>query len=84
MPDLTSLFRIACSPRALPLLASLAISGFAAAPAAANDAVLPYELVENADAGLAGGADRPARYVQDSGDIDDNILLPASAFSTSS
>ncbi len=72
MPDLTPLFRLAGPARAIALLA---IVGFAAAPAAAEDAPLPYELVENADAGLAPG-DQTAGYVQD-GDIDENILLPA-------
>lgn len=77
MPDLMPLFRIARPARPFPFLAALALAGFAAAPAAAEDGALPYELVGGADAGPADGADRPAAYVQDSGDIDENILLPA-------
>lgn len=72
MPDLMSLFRFL---RLAPILAALA--GFAA-PAAAEEVALPYDLSLSADPSpVAAPADAPARFVQDSGDIDDNILLPA-------
>ena len=74
MPDLMPLLRLAGPARALPLLAALAFAGFAAAPAAAEDA-LPLERIAPDDALLTPG-DQTARYVQD-GDIDENILLPA-------
>ena len=77
MPDLTLLLRLARPARFLPLLA--AIAGFAA-PAAAENAALPYELTANADPTLAAGPeDRPARYLQDTDDLDENILLPAAS-----
>lgn len=77
MPDLTLLFRIARPPRSIPLLTTLAIAGFAAAPAAAEETSLPYELTAPDDTMLATGDEQPARYVQDSNDLDENILLPA-------
>ncbi|WP_447757719.1 MipA/OmpV family protein [Sphingopyxis fribergensis] len=62
--------------RSISLFATLAIAGIATAPAAAEDAALPYELAEPVDIGLAPvGEAPPARYFQDS-DIDENILLP--------
>src|SRR3546814_3409032 len=42
MPDLPLFFRLARPARSLPLLALFAFAGFAA-PAAAEDAALPYE-----------------------------------------
>lgn len=72
MPDLTSFFRFAC---ALPLAAALAI--FAAAPAAAEETALPRDLAASTGPIAIGSSETPARYIQDSGDIDENILLPA-------
>src|SRR3546814_6404607 len=63
---------------ALPT-STLAIAGFAAAPAAAEgeDAPLPYELTESSGTTLATGDgqsdERVGRYLQNT-DIDDNIL----------
>ncbi len=74
MPDLTPLFRITRPMRALPLFAALAFAGFAAAPAAAEDAT-PLERIAPDDMVVAP-EEPTARYVQD-GDIDENILLPA-------
>lgn len=76
MPDLTPLFPIARLRRPVSLFATLAVAGLAAAPAAAEDAPLPYELTAVDDTGF-GTADAapPSRFLQDS-DIDENILLP--------
>ncbi len=75
MPDLTLFFRTNRPFRPIPLLAMLAVAGFAA-PAAAEDAPLPYDLTAPADTALATGIEEePARYLQNS-DIDENILLP--------
>lgn len=73
MPDLRLFFRISPSARIVPLLAPLAL----AAPAAAEEAPLPYEITATPpDTGLATGIDEePARYLQNT-DIDENILLP--------
>ncbi|WP_161785630.1 MipA/OmpV family protein [Sphingopyxis sp. LC81] len=69
MPDLTQFFRITRPAYLLPLLVAFA------APAAAEDAPLPYEVTAP-DTGLAAGIDEePARYLQNT-DIDENILLP--------
>lgn len=81
MPDLTPFFRIARPMRTTPFLATLVVTSFAAAPAAAEDASLPYELIETTDTalapGIAQGDEQPARYMQSGGgDIDENILLP--------
>ena len=75
MPDLTPLLRIARP--ALPLLAPLALAGLAATPAAAAEAPLADALGDYGDTAPMPVGEQPARYVQDSGDIDDNILLPA-------
>ncbi|WP_439569521.1 MipA/OmpV family protein [Sphingopyxis sp.] len=75
MPDLTPLFRMVRQTG--PLLATLAFSGFAAAPAAAADAPLPPAIPAPGDALLVAEPVLPARYGQDTGDIDENILLPA-------
>ncbi len=75
MPDLTPLLRIARP--ALPLLAPLALAGLAAAPAAAAEAPLADALGDYGDTAPMPVGEQPARYIQDSGDIDDNILLPA-------
>lgn len=77
MPDLTPLFRLVRRTGTLPLFATLAFTGFAAAPASAADAPLPADLTAPGDAASSLEADQPARYVQDSSDLDENILLPA-------
>jgi outer membrane protein len=71
--DLRLFFRISPSARIVPLLASFAF----AAPAAAEEAPLPYEMAATVpDTGLATGiGEEPARYLQNT-DIDENILLP--------
>ena len=71
--DLRLFFRISPSARIVPLLAFFAL----AAPAAAEEAPLPYEMAATApDTGLATGIEEePARYLQNT-DIDENILLP--------
>jgi outer membrane scaffolding protein for murein synthesis (MipA/OmpV family) len=75
MPDLTPLSRIARPMRPASLFATLALAGVAAAPAAAEEAPLPYELTALDDSELDPvGEAPPARYFQDS--IDENILLP--------
>lgn len=76
MPDLTTLFRFAF---ATPLAAALAVI---AVPAAAEDTAPPYDLPPAAEpapiAPLAPApVDAPVAYLQDSGDIDENILFPA-------
>ena len=77
MPDLTPLFRFS---RAATIAAACAAF---AAPAAAEETALPYDLPpafeRPAPAPLRAPApdDAPAGYLQDSGDIDENILLPA-------
>ncbi|WP_428684499.1 MipA/OmpV family protein [Sphingopyxis sp.] len=77
MPDLTPLFRFAC---AAPFAAALVAF---AAPAAAEDAALPYDLPTTvADPSpiappVPAPDDAPVLFLQDSGDIDENILLPA-------
>lgn len=79
MPDLTSFFRFAAGPLAA------AAATVAAIPAAAQDMALPYDLpvmpettIRSGPAqGLLPDADAPVQFVQDSGDIDENILLPA-------
>lgn len=77
MPDLTQFFRMVRPMRSIPLLATIAIAGLAASPAAASDASLPYDLGEQAASSLIPGDEPTARYAQDPGDIDDDILLPA-------
>ncbi|WP_447765280.1 MipA/OmpV family protein [Sphingopyxis panaciterrae] len=59
------------------LLALCAAGGLAAAPAQAEDGALPYDLPDTVDSTLAPGSDEPARYIQDTNDLDENILLPA-------
>ena len=76
MPDLTPLFRFS---RVATIAAACAAF---AAPAAAEESALPYDLPpaleQPAPAPLRAPApDAPAGYLQDSGDIDENILLPA-------
>lgn len=76
MPDLTPFFRFACTA---PIAAAFAVL---AVPAAAEDAPLPYDMVPGAEpAPIAPPAptpdDTPVLFTQDSGDIDENILLPA-------
>ncbi|WP_428632091.1 MipA/OmpV family protein [Sphingopyxis sp.] len=66
--------------RSICVFAAFALAGLAA-PAAAENAPLPYELVAADDAGIdpdrlgAAGEAPPVRFLQ-SGDIDENILLP--------
>ena len=73
--DLTMPFRMGRPLRSFPLFAMLAAAGLAA-PAAAEEAPLPYELPAPVDTELAPGIDEPpARYLQNT-DIDENILLP--------
>lgn len=72
MPDLTSLFRFF---RMAPVLTALAIF---AAPAAAEDAARPPEPPIAIDPSpVDARVDAPVRFAQDTGDIDENILLPA-------
>ncbi|WP_432768865.1 MAG: MipA/OmpV family protein [Sphingopyxis sp.] len=64
--------------RSIALLAALAVPALAATPAAAEDAIaLPYELDYRDFGAEAPRGDAAPRFVQDSGDIDENILLPA-------
>ncbi len=71
--DLSLFFRIGPPTRIVPLLAACAF----AAPAAAEEAPLPYEITATGpDTGLAPEIEEePARYLQNT-DIDENILLP--------
>ena len=75
MPDLTLLFRLARPARSLPLLAVFTLAGFAA-PAAAEDAALPYDLPAISDTRLATGEDEQATAHFQNTEIDENILLP--------
>ncbi|HET6523435.1 MipA/OmpV family protein [Sphingopyxis sp.] len=75
MPDLTLLFRLARPARSLPLLAVFALAGLAA-PAAAEDAALPYDLPAISDTTLATGDDEQATAHFQNTEIDENILLP--------
>ena len=77
MPTANLLLRLARPPRAIPLLAALAVIGFAVAPAAAEEVAVPVAPVETIADRLAPGVDQPAHYGQDVTDIDDEILLPA-------
>ncbi len=78
MLELTIFSRLARPLRSAPFAAACAAAGFAATPAAAEDAALPYDLPAPADTALDTGIDdEPARFAQDSGEIDENILLPA-------
>ncbi len=78
MPDFTLLFRLSQPKRSIPFLALFAAAGLAAAPAAAEEgAPLHYEIEAPADALLAPSRDETARFAQDTGEIDENILLPA-------
>ncbi len=77
MPAWTPLFRSVCSMRAIPLVASLAIMGFAAAPAAAEDAAIPAAPVESSMSVPGLDDEQPTRFIQSTGDLDDEILLPA-------
>lgn len=67
--------RPACRVRAMRALILFA-AVFFAAPAAAEDVTLPYNLDVAPDLPLADGSDDAPRYVQNS-DIDEEILLPA-------
>lgn len=78
MPYLTSLFRFSASLRDRPFLLIIAAGGFAATPAAAEDGLaLSYEFMGEDAVPMASGTDEPAHFVQDSGEFDENILLPA-------
>lgn len=78
MPDLTPFSRFGRPMRTLSLLAAFAAGGVAAAPASAEDIALAYDLDDDApDMLLTPREPSAPRYMQDSGDIDENILLPA-------
>ncbi len=77
MPVLTPRSRPLLSPPFVRLLAPLALLGFAAVPANAEEAAVPVAPVETMIDGLAPDAAHPAKALQDVSDIDDNILLPA-------
>jgi outer membrane scaffolding protein for murein synthesis (MipA/OmpV family) len=77
MPASIPLFRSVRSMRSFQLFATLIIVGFAAGPAAAEDEARPAALVNSFDAPLAPGAQQPARFMQSTDDIDDDIILPA-------
>lgn len=77
MPTLTSLFRPARQKRSISLLTAMAVIGFTAAPAVAEEAATPVAPVTNSFDALTPGAEQPAQYLQDVSDIDDDILLPA-------
>lgn len=77
MLDLTLFSRFLRPLRTLPIITAFAAAGLAAAPASAQDAALPYDLPAQLDTGLTASTEQPVRYLQDSGDIDENILLPA-------
>lgn len=71
----TTLSRLACR---MPLWTLCAAGSLAAAPAQAEDVALPYDLPGNTDTTLSTrDDDEPAHYVQDTNDLDENILLPA-------
>ncbi len=77
MLELTKFSRFLRPLRTLPIITAFAAAGLAAAPASAQDAALPYDLPAQLDTGLTAGDEQPVRYLQDSGEIDENILLPA-------
>ncbi len=78
MPDLTSLFRLTRPMRSIPCFALLAVAGLAATPAAAAEGTpLAYDIAAPADTTLTGTGEDPAHFAQDTGEIDENILLPA-------
>jgi|GEM_PF-253045 len=88
MPDLTLLFRLPRSLRAISLFAAISACGLVTIPASAEEPALPYNLPVATGAPAAApvappatppvvGDDQPARFSQDSGDIDDNILFPS-------
>src|SRR3546814_18949702 len=75
MPDLPLFFRWAVPARSLPLLALFAFAGFAA-PAAAEDAALPYDRTPSAHAILTRGEDEQAAGSLQNSERDDKKLLP--------
>lgn len=77
MLDLTNLSRFLRPLRALTLSTAFVAAGLAAAPASAEEGALPYDLPVVTDTGLTDSAEAPVRYIQDSGEIDENILFPA-------
>ncbi|MBJ7439849.1 MAG: MipA/OmpV family protein [Sphingopyxis sp.] len=77
MPTLTPLFSSVRPKRSMPFLAALAVIGFTAAPATAEEAAVPAAPVASRFDGLVSGTEQPAQYLQDVSDIDDDILLPA-------
>lgn len=77
MPALIPLFRFVRPMRAIPLFASFAIIGLAAAPASAEEAVVPTTPVESSASVTGFDDEQPARFIQSTGEIDDEILLPA-------
>lgn len=78
MPDLTLLLRRVRPARPLPIFAAFAVALIAAPTASAEEAALPYDLTADIDMmpDLAG-VEPTARYLQDTDDLDENILLPA-------
>ena len=77
MPTLTPLCRTVGPKRSMPFLTALAVIGFTAAPAAAEEVEVPTAPVATSFDALAPGAAQPAQYLQDVSDVDDEILLPA-------
>lgn len=76
MPGLAPLSRPTIA--ALPVAALIVIGIATPSPASAEEGVsLPYELAHIDDGTPGGGTTTPTRFLQDSGDIDDAILLPA-------
>ena len=77
MPGLTLLSRFAPMARSIPFVAGAGLAVLHAAPASASAAGLPYDLADT-DGTLADRAQpAAAHFIQDSGDIDEGILLPA-------
>ncbi len=77
MPDLMPSVRMVRRTGTLPLIATFALACYAVAPASAEDAPPPARITAPDDALLVSSIEQPPRYTQDSGDIDENILLPA-------
>lgn len=72
---MTLLSPIARTARILPP----ALAALVAVPAAAQDGALPGDLSPTGEYDLADGSNS-VRYVQNRGDIDENILLPAQGY----
>lgn len=76
MLELMKFSRLLRPIQRFPIVIAVAAAGLAV-PASAQDAALPYNLPAQLDTGLTSGDEQPVRYLQDSGEIDENILLPA-------